>query len=362
MEPNYQEKQVRNSTELKKRMEGRWLNAFRALAPSLNTAVDKLGRNVPCPVYGGTDGFRLFKDANETGGGVKHALRVFPEGIDLLMWVNGWNFSKTYDELEAYLGEKSISTGRTTRNRERTEAPPNEGKLKDWLNRIWLEAVLLSDADANPARLYFHSREIYVAAMSAADIRFHPSLNYSDEDGSSWGKYGAVVCLVRNNEGHPVALHRTYITKSGSKLNLGKRQKAKKLTPSLHQRCKGRQIRLFEPRGGVVGVSEGLETALAVFQAKQFPVWPGLSTTMLASFVPPRGVHTVINFVDKDRNGAGQKAAEILRANLAQEGIRVIDLLPPCPILDSDPKGVDWADQLKRDISGFDLLDRALRK
>lgn len=353
---------MRNSTELKKRMEGRWLNAFRALAPSLNTAVEKLGRNVPCPVNGGTDGFRLFKDANETGGGVKHALRVFPEGIDLLMWVNGWNFSKTYDELEAYLGARPVERGRSCSEKMCDDVPRDEAKLKQWLNRIWGEAMPLSHSDANPARLYFHSRDIFVAAMSAKDIRFHPNLNYNDEEGSSWGRFGAVVSLVRNNEGHPVALHRTYVTKSGSKLNLGKRQKAKKLTPSLHQRSKGRQIRLFEPREGVVGVSEGLETALAVFQAKQFPVWPGLSTTMLSSFVPPRGVHTVINFVDKDRNEAGQKAAEILRANLVPEGVKVVDLLPPCPILDSDTKGVDWADQLKRDISGFDLLDRALRK
>ena len=53
----------RNSTALKRRMEGRWLSAFLALAPALETAVNKLGKNVPCPIDGGTDGFRLFRDA-----------------------------------------------------------------------------------------------------------------------------------------------------------------------------------------------------------------------------------------------------------------------------------------------------------
>ncbi|MDV7397269.1 toprim domain-containing protein, partial [Arthrospira platensis SPKY1] len=69
---------------------------------------------------------------------------------------------------------------------------------------------------------------------------------------------------------------------------------------------------MFAPQNGYLGVSEGLETALAVYQAKQFPVWPGLSNTILQSFVPPKGVHTILNFVDKDRNKAGENAAEIL--------------------------------------------------
>ena len=97
-----------------------------------------------------------------------------------------------------------------------------------------------------------------------------------------------------------------------------------------------------------------------MFQVKEFPVWPGLSNTILQSFVPPKGVHTVLNFVDKDRNKAGENSAEILRTNLMSSGIRVFDLLPPTPILDTDEKGVDWADQLKRDPRGFDLIDQVL--
>lgn len=347
----------RNSTEMKRRMEGRWLSAFSALAPALDQAMNNLGTNVPCPVDGGTDGFRLFKDANYTGGGVKQSWRVIPEGIDMLMWVNDWSFTKVYDELEAWLGDKPVEAGPIYLPKPK---PVNEEGLRKWLNRIWKEAMPLEDLEAYPARAYFGYRWVKTAALSSHDVRFHPCLNYKDKKGNLLGKFGAVLSLVRNNEGEPVAIHRTFITKGGLKVNLGKAHKAKTMTPSVKQRSKGRHIRLFAPQNGYLGVSEGLETALAVFEAKGFPVWPGLSNTILQSFVPPKGVHTVLNFVDKDRSKAGESSAEILRANLAPKGIRVLDLLPPTPILDTDEKGVDWADQLKRDPSGFDLLDQAL--
>ncbi|MCG8613786.1 MAG: toprim domain-containing protein [Pseudomonadales bacterium] len=347
----------RNSTEMKRRMEGRWLSAFSVLAPALDHAINNLGTNVPCPINGGTDGFRLFKDANDTGGGAKQSWRIIPEGIDMLMWVNDWSFPKVYDELEAWLGDKAVETGPIYIAKPK---PVNEEGLRKWLNRIWKEALPLEDLKAYPARAYFGYRWVKTAALSSHDVRFHPCLNYKDKKGNLLGKFGAVLTLVRNNEGEPVALHRTFITKGGLKVNLGKAHSAKTMTPSVKQRSKGRHIRLFEPQNGYLGISEGLETALAVFQVKEFPVWPGLSNTILQSFVPPKGVHTVLNFVDKDRNKAGENSAEILRTNLMSSGIRVFDLLPPTPILDTDEKGVDWADQLKRDPRGFDLIDQVL--
>lgn len=348
---------TRNSTDLKRKMEGRWLGAFKALAPSLDTAIDKLGDNVPCPVDGGTDGFRLFKDANYTGGGVKQSWRVLPEGIDMLMWVNNWSFTKVYDELDAWLGNKPVESGPIYIPKPK---PVNETSLRKWLNRIWKEALPLDDLMAFPARAYFKYRWIHNAASAASDIRFHPCLNYKDKQGKLLGRFGAVLILVRNNNGEPVSIHRTFITQGGLKVNLDGPHKPRKLTPPVNKSSKGRHVRLFMHKNGYLGVAEGLESALAVREAKQFPVWPGLSNTMLQSFVPPKGVHTILNFVDKDRNKTGEKTAIILRANLIQEGIRVFDLLPPTPILSSDEKGVDWADQLKRDKNGFGLIDEVL--
>ncbi len=351
----------RNSTQLKNRMASRWLSAFSDLAPGLRHAIDNLGKNVPCPLQGGKDGFRLFDDANETGGGVKQSERVIPEGIDMLMWVNGWSFTETFDELEAWLGGSSISTFPV---RSVLLKPPsknsNNQPLRNWLNKMWKEALMLEDILSFPARVYFKRRWIDDAAKVVSDVKFHPCLEYKDKQGNKLGTSGALLALVRNNQGEPVSIHRTYIYSNGYKADFGEGHSARKMTPPVSKQVKGRQIQLFQPVDGYIGISEGLETALAVFQAKSFPVWPCISSTMLQSFVPPKGVHTVLNFVDKDRNKVGEKSALILQEHLKLKGINVINLLPPTPICQFDEKGVDWADQLVRDKKGFDLIDRAL--
>ena len=62
--------------EVRQRAAGRWLDLLGALAPALENALHRVGRHVPCPVHGGTDGFRLFRDADLTGGGVCNTCAV----------------------------------------------------------------------------------------------------------------------------------------------------------------------------------------------------------------------------------------------------------------------------------------------
>ena len=352
----------RNSTQLKMMMASRWLSAFSDLAPSLNNAIDNLGKNVPCPLDGGRDGFRLFDDANETGGGVKQAERVIPDGIGMLMWLNRWSFTETFDELEAWLGGSIVETRPVQRAVVSKPKPKcsNNQPLRNWLNRLWKEALSLNDDMSFPALAYFKTRWIDGAEDVMSDIKYHPRLEYKDKDGNSLGTSGALLALVRNNHGIPVSIHRTYITTNGRKTMFGESHSAKKMTPSVCKEVKGRQIQLFHPVDGYIGISEGLETALAVYQAKNFPVWSCINNTMLQSFVPPKGVHTVLNFVDKDRSKAGEQSADILKEQLRLKGINVINLLPPTPIRESDEKGVDWADQLIRDVKGFDIIDEFL--
>jgi putative DNA primase/helicase len=357
-EEYFMNRKVRNSTELKRQMEGHWLHAFSALANCLQNAIDNLGQNVPCPINGGTDGFRLFKDAAITGGGVKHAWRVIPEGIDMLMWVNNWSFTTAFDELEAWLDNRTVTKQPVTILKQKKVV--DDTHLRAWLNKIWLEALPLNHLASYPARAYFGYRKILTASLNATDIRYHPCLTYKDKHKNVLGKFGAVLCLVRNNAGEPVQIHRTFISKGGLKVELGGDNKPKKMTPSVNKNAKGRQIRLFASQEGCIGIAEGLETALAIVQARQFPVWSCTSNTNLQGFIPPKGVHTVINFIDKDCKQAGEISAKILRERLQPRGIRVVDLLPPTPVLDEDTKGVDWWDQWVRDPSGFYLLDEVM--
>lgn len=351
----------RDSKALNRRMSGLWLSAFSNLAPELDEAAKKPGENVPCPVKGGVDGFRLFQDTNYTGGGFKQAEGAIPDGIGMLMWLHNWPFPKAFDEVLEWLDGAPMQ--REARPYVKAEVKPvDETKLRAWLNKMWAESLPIKDTKSYPARAYFSKRRVLKTALAASDIRFHPKLHYKAKGDVSKGYHPAIVCLVRNSAGDPVGLHRTFITTAGMKLNFGKEVGgARKMTPSVSKHTKGRVIRAFsQTNDGVLGVSEGLETAYAVHEVKGIPVWACISSSMLRTFTPPKGVHTIINFVDKDRSKDGESSAEALCEHLRAKGIRLINLLPPIPILDSDEKGVDWADQLIRDRAGFDLIDDVL--
>lgn len=349
----------RDSKKLKAQMSGHWLSAFSVLAPSLSPAIEKLGQSVACPHQGGEDGFRLFLDANETGGGVKHSDRAFPEGIDLLMWVNDWTFVQAFDELDAYLNGSATTTPDVRLSMPKPVVPVCTKQLRSWLNTIWQQALPMSHPDSKPAITYFGNRGLDNVCLKASDLRFHKSLNYRDKKRNLLGTFGCILSLVRNNQGNPVLIHRTFLDENGDKVDFGKRLGARKMTPPVDKRVKGRQIRLFKPEHGYLGICEGIETAMTIKSKTGLAVWPCLSASMLKSFQAPEGIHTVVNFVDKDRKQAGELAAKGLRDQWSS-GTQLIDLLPPTPILDSDPKGVDWHDQFHRDPSAFSMVDELL--
>ena len=66
---------------IRNRARGSWLGILGSLAPELEPALQRLGRHVPCPIHGGRDGFRLFRDAPDTGGGICNTCGAFPDGF-----------------------------------------------------------------------------------------------------------------------------------------------------------------------------------------------------------------------------------------------------------------------------------------
>ena len=55
---------------LSEKARGLWADILGELAPELMPAIEAGADHVPCPVHGGKDGFRVFNDFQETGGGV----------------------------------------------------------------------------------------------------------------------------------------------------------------------------------------------------------------------------------------------------------------------------------------------------
>ena len=71
---------------------GRWGSILGSLAAQLSPALDAGGRrHVPCPVHGGTDGFRFFQNFEESGRAICNTCGHFHDGFAVLQWANGWS-------------------------------------------------------------------------------------------------------------------------------------------------------------------------------------------------------------------------------------------------------------------------------
>jgi hypothetical protein len=148
-----------------------------------------------------------------------------------------------------------------------------------------------------------------------------------------------MVALVTDPDGRPVTVHRTYLAPDGHKAPV---PAPKKLMGYPGSRLAGGAIRLSSP-GPILGVAEGIETALAVHLRTGMPVWSAISAGLLARMEPPAETSLVVVWADRDRSGAGEAAALLLRKRLIGRGISVAVHLPPGPI-PSTAKGIDWAD------------------
>ncbi len=219
-----------------------------------------------------------------------------------------------------------------------------QAQLKERIADSWNKALLLNSPAAEPARAYMAHRNLRIRGLNLSDhLRFEPKLQYRDEDGNLVGTFPALLAAIRDQNGELITLHRTYLTKNGKKARVPSPKKMMPVPDDLE--VVGGAIRLGEVQDGVVGVAEGMETALSVFRATGLSTWSCVSSSILQGFKPPKGTKVVVNWADKDRSAAGEKAAAVLAERLESQGIALITLLPKVPIPRS-AKGIDWNDVL----------------
>jgi hypothetical protein len=194
---------------------GRWQRVLSDLAPALQEAVAKRGKHVPCPVHGGRDGFRVFPDVSETGGGVCNTCGYFADGFSLLMWINSWDFGQTIREVAQQLaGAPTCRVPRSTSPGVSPCGSQDDTTRREQLNRTWRESLPLTHREAEPARLYLARRGLTTRVREA--LRFHPDLGYY-ADQRLVGCYPAILAQVTGQGGDAVTLHRTYLTVDGHK-------------------------------------------------------------------------------------------------------------------------------------------------
>jgi len=355
-----------DAERVKEDARGRWASILQELAPTLTDAVDRQGRHVPCPVHGGRDGFRVFRDVDETGGGVCNSCGYFADGFSLLMWINGWQFGETIRAVAGHLaGARASPVAPRASLVACCSGPADDAFRRDQLNRTWRESLPLTHREAEPARLYLARRGLPVRVPPA--LRFHRELGYY-ADTTLLRRYPAILSQLTGPDGEAVTLHRTYLTVDGQKAPVEAPRKL--MRPPLAKALTGGAIRLADP-GGRLAVTEGIETALAVLEATGIPAWATGNAHLLETFVPPPGVHQVLVFADKDRPsrqhplGHGQEAARNLVTRLWAMGIRAGAIAPAIDIPEGR-KGVDWLDVFNHlGTAGFPALgsvERALTR
>lgn len=266
---------------------GRWPSILSRLGIPAKALTGKHG---PCPMCGGKDRFR-FTDWKQNGTFICNQCGS-GSGIKLLMAVHGWDFRTAAAEVR-----KIVPTAIKT-------APGSSGQgAIDWLvNRTWGEAHDLAGTMADD---YLTDRGL--PGVRSAALRFHPSAMLSDVPGRS--ACPAMLAAVSGPDGELATLHRTYLD-GPRKADLWdyerKRVSPRKLMPG--DLRPGSAIRL-SPCADVLAVAEGIETALAVERWSRLPTWATINSSMLAKFVPPKGLRRLVIFGDNDPKFGGQAAA-----------------------------------------------------
>lgn len=273
----------------------------------------------PCPICGGKDRYR-FDDkkgrgtwiCNQCGSG---------DGFRLLELVKGWGFREAAQRVEEIVASAAPI---------QIKADSDEARRMSVIRKLWDESLVVECGD--PVFTYLSGRCGIRTVPSC--IRHHPALQYIDDNGEI-SFHPALIAAVTNHDGIGVGMHRIYLDESGLKALVSSPKKLLK-----GKDLSGSSIKL----GGtatILGVAEGIETALAASTMFNIPVWASISSVLMEQWVPPVGVTDVIVFGDNDESFTGQASAFSLAKKLFAKKINVSVRFP-------EAMGTDWADVFLR--------------
>lgn len=221
------------------------------------------------------------------------------------------------------------------------------------IKRLWDKSIPI--VEGSPVWNYLRNirKVLKPSTQIPAVMREIPDLGYYESQNDDFvcvGRFPAIITRLDDINGNMVTIHRTYLALDGS----GKApvEKAKKLMQSPVDGCTdGAAIKLFRPvsfvesisdlesKRVILGLSEGIESALAAYTLTGIPTWAAWSASGLVKVDLPPEVTDLILFGDNDP--AGRKAINDLLERLKEESptIRVVIKLPQTP-------GADWADEI----------------
>lgn len=191
--------------------------------------------------------------------------------------------------------------------------------------RLWAEARSVA---GTPAADYLESRGL---PADSAQLRFHPRTPLGRSPLTRYRP--ALLAAVRDDTGL-VAVHRTFIAPSGPG-----RAPQRGSRRGLGRFCEG-AVRFGGP-GRVLGLAEGIETALSASALFGLRCWATLGSERLARIALPQDVEELRLFLDHD--ASGRRAERCAREAFAH--------VPRIEVHYPEQAGADWNDVLRRDLA-----------
>ena len=272
---------------------------------------------------GGRDRFR-FTDMNSDGWYICNQCGT-GNGMQLVMAVTGKGWRDALEDVRGMVGSAPEVKRRPAMS---------EDKARRLCVDLWKESVAIREGD--DVSIYLDSRGL--TPPYGQQLRFHPRVPVRNHPDKS--HLPAMLARVSDHSGHGVNIHRTYLL-HGQKATwcdaeTGVEVGAKKMMPGAIPQDAA--IRLF-PHEGILGVAEGIETALAVYRDYQIPCWSLINSSQMAKWTLPKGLKELHVFADNDPKFGGQAAAYALahRAAVMKDAPAVFVRVP-------DVVGQDWAD------------------
>lgn len=288
---------------------GRWGE----ILDHFHIAVPRGGKHSGCPACGGKDRFRY--DDKEGRGTYYCSGCGAGDGFHLLKNVKGLAMPDAMQLVRDYLG---IERG----NLKAAKDDPLAA-----MRALWERAR--KPSEGGPVQRYLYNR----LGPHEPPLSIREALSVFDPETKQ--KFPAMIAKIVSPENKAVNLHITYLTPDGRKAATSKpkRVMAGKLP-------EGSAIRLAAP-AEVMGIAEGIETALAASVWFDMPVWAAVSGVGLSKWTPPAVAKTIWVLGDNDESFAGQAKAYTLAQRLKVQFKREVKVY--CPM----NMGEDWNDVLR---------------
>lgn len=213
----------------------------------------------------------------------------------------------------------SASHGASTR--EPSPADPGRGN-RSAAATLWSMA---RTAARSPAEAYLKSRGLI---LPESGLRYHARTPLGR--GALAVFRPALLAAVSDGTGL-VAVHRTFLDLEP--VGLARITAPRRALGRLGQGA----VRLGAPQGGVLGLAEGIETALAATALTRISCWAVLGNGRLGRVAIPPAVRRIVLFLDNDL--PGRRAGRLARKMLERRGLAVETRSPASA-------GADWNDVL----------------